>query len=445
MSNALAIASVTAVLKGILQNATTDIRHNINMKVSQVVNVTAISPSRIAKPDSEEVPQLNIFLYQIAPNAALRNVGLPSRSQRGESLTNPPLALDLYYLLTAYGKLDFEAEIILGYAMQVFHEMPILSREIIRNILVQTSGDSKPSNALKESDLADQIELIKLSPLSMNAEETSKLWTAIGTGYRPSVAYVASLILIEGSSPLKHSLPVLTIGKDDSGIISRTDAISPHASFPVLTEAKPPAGQISAMLGDALTINGYNLEAADPAVFFRNRLSGKPLKISALPNANQDTLRVMLPKEPYLEDPARPETRINPDEDWPAGFYQLWMAFGSGMNKETTNYLVISLAPNITAITKNANSLIDNKIVDVAFKPGLHQEQRASLLLGSIEFLPDDYDKPASSVSKLTFQLGSIPCGKYIARLRIDGVDSPFVDRCSKPPRFLPAAEAIIS
>ena len=70
MSNALAIASVTAVLKGILQNATTDIQHNINMKVSQVVNVTAVSPSRIAKPDSEEVPQLNLFLYQIAPQSS---------------------------------------------------------------------------------------------------------------------------------------------------------------------------------------------------------------------------------------------------------------------------------------------------------------------------------------------------------------------------------------
>ena len=193
-----------------------------------------------------------------------------------------------------------------------------------------------PSQAmpLKESDLADQIELIKLSPLSMNAEETSKLWTAIGTGYRPSVAYQASLILIEGSSPLKHSLPVLTIGKDDSGIISRTDAISPHANFPVLTEAKPPSSQVSAMLGDTLTIKGYNLDAADAVVYFRKRLSDKPFRISVLPNANQGKLSATIPKEPYLEDPARPETRINPDEDWPAGFYQLWMAFGSGTNKE---------------------------------------------------------------------------------------------------------------
>ena len=105
----------------------------------------------------------------------------------------------------------------------------------------------------------------------------------------------------------------------------------------------------------------------------------------------------------------------------------------------------MSLAPNITGITRNANSHEDNKIVDVAFRPGLHQGQRASLLLGSIEYLPDDHDKSASSVSKLTFRLGSIPSGKYIARLRIDGVDSPFVDRSSKPPRFISVAEANIS
>ena len=445
MSNALAIASVTAVLKGLLQNATTDTQHNINMKVSQVVNVTAISPSRITKPDGEEVPQLNLFLYQIAPNAALRNLGLPSRGERGERLTNPPLALDLYYLLTAYGKLDFEAEIILGYAMQVFHEMPVLSREVIRNILAQPPDESKPANALKGSDLADQIEQIKLSPQTMNAEETSKLWTAIGTGYRPSMAYQASLILIEGYNSVRHSLPVLTIGKDDSGVISQTNAISPHPNFPVLTEVRLSNGQISAVLGDILTIKGYNLEAPDAAVFFMNRLLEKPFKVSPLPDRAPHASKVQLPKDSYREDPARPETRINPEDDWQAGFYRLWMVFGSGIDRRTTNDLVISLAPNISEIAKNVESTDENKIIDVTFKPKLHQGQKASLLLGSLEFMPDAYDTSVPSVAKLTFHLGSIPVGKYIARLRIDGVDSPFIDRSKKPPSFLTTAEANIS
>jgi len=444
MSNPLAVASVTAVLKGLLQNATTDTQHGINSKVSQFVNVTAISPSRITKPDSEEVPQLNLFLYQIAPNAALRNLGLPSRSERGDRLTNPPLALDLFYLLTAYGKLDFEAEIILGYAMQVFHEMPVLTREAVRNILAKQPDEPKAANALKGSDLADQIELIKLSPQTMNAEETSKLWTAIGTGYRPSVAYQASVVLIESSNSVRHTLPVLTLGKDDSGIISQAKAISPHPAFPVLTGVGSSSGQMSAVLGDTLNIKGYNLDVPEAEVFFMNRLLEKPFKVSPLYKA-PDALGVRLPDVTYLEDPARPETTINPLDDWPAGFYRLWIIFGSGKNAISTNDLAFSLAPKKLKIKRNVTSTSENKIADISFEPKLHQGQKVSLLLGSLEFMPDLHDTPFPPIGELTFHLGSLPDGKYIARLRIDGVDSPFIDRTKKPPGFFNEAEVDIS
>ena len=49
--------------------------------------------------------QLNLFLYQIARNAAWSNRDIPQQVKPGETGV-PPLALNLYYLVTAYGRDD---------------------------------------------------------------------------------------------------------------------------------------------------------------------------------------------------------------------------------------------------------------------------------------------------------------------------------------------------
>src|SRR5215471_6399154 len=99
MSTALAVASVTAVLKDLLNNGMID--HNITAVVGSDVVVSALPPDRIDVIDvnpSDRKSRLNLFLYQVTPNAGWRNVGLPSRNGQGERISNPPLALDLHYL-----------------------------------------------------------------------------------------------------------------------------------------------------------------------------------------------------------------------------------------------------------------------------------------------------------------------------------------------------------
>src|SRR5688500_2501290 len=114
MSNALALAAVTAVLMDLLQNTLID--NDLSAGLGEV-KVTAMPPDRvIAGQNGNVTNQLNLFLYRVSPNQGWRNVGLPSRSSHsGERLSNPPLALDLHYLLTAYGRSDLDAEILLGY------------------------------------------------------------------------------------------------------------------------------------------------------------------------------------------------------------------------------------------------------------------------------------------------------------------------------------------
>ena len=55
--------------------------------------------------NGEESPRVNLFLYRVTQNGYLANQEIPGRGPRGTAEVHPPLALDLHYLLTAYGSM----------------------------------------------------------------------------------------------------------------------------------------------------------------------------------------------------------------------------------------------------------------------------------------------------------------------------------------------------
>ncbi len=206
MSNVLSIAAVTAVLKVLLENGL--VSDPITASVGDVI-VTALPPDRISV-EADERAQINLFLYQVTQNRNVDWVSQEFRSRHSRingnprSLT-PPLALDLHYLLTAYGAKDFQSELLLGYAMHLLHKTPAITSDIIENTL-RNASTTNTSSAFSQavasvsvSDLAEQIGQIKLTPEFFNMEETSKLWSALQTHYRPSATYLASMVLIESS------------------------------------------------------------------------------------------------------------------------------------------------------------------------------------------------------------------------------------------------------
>lgn len=210
MSTALAVAAVTQALKNLLADGVLD--DHVSGSVGDVV-ITALPPDRILLDGANAKSQLNLFLYQVSENAAWRNMGMPSANAAGERINNQPLALDLHYLLTAYGVKELHTEILLGYGMQVLHETPVLSRSGLREALNGVQAEVPPDippqlKPIADSNLADQFELVKLTPEVLSTEEISRLWTAFGAKYRTSAAYVASCVLIQSTQPTKASKPV---------------------------------------------------------------------------------------------------------------------------------------------------------------------------------------------------------------------------------------------
>lgn len=423
MSNALAIASVTAVLVRLLEN--TLALNAVDDAMSAQAKVTALAPDLI---DGETAVQLNLFLYNVEPNEGWRNVGQPSRDARGDRLTNPPLALDLYYLLTAYGKESYEADILLGYAMQLLHDWPVLTRDGIRAVVASlTSGGGVVPQALQaiadDTDLAEQVELIKITQHSMDSEERSNLWAAVRANFRPSAVYHASVVLIESEYPGRSPLPVLTRGKADAGVIVSPSLVPP---FPTLTSVEPPDQQVSARLGEVLTVSGFNLDGDSETVIVESPRLPAAFELTPQAGNTETQLKVKLETATPADDP----------QNWVAGVYTLSVAVTESGERHVTSELPFTLAPRVTSAgaVRDGGGVVTLTVVCV---PDVRPEQRASLIVGSREIQPDAH---ATQTDTLTFTDATLAPGTYRLRLRVDGAESLLIDRSKKPPIFFPSA-----
>src|SRR5206468_9692907 len=103
VSSPLALGAVTAVLRNLLDNGFIDTGAPLSP-----VKVTAIAPDLVKLDDPDAPPSLNLFLYRTTRNQGGAEVGLPWFDGNGTRLSNPPLAINLHYLLTAYGVADFQ-------------------------------------------------------------------------------------------------------------------------------------------------------------------------------------------------------------------------------------------------------------------------------------------------------------------------------------------------
>lgn len=201
MSNFLAVATVTAALGRLIQSAAG----------ADVPGATVTTDRPGASTNGSSSPTVNIYLYQVSPNASLRNADLPTRTSRGDLEHRPVAALDLHYLFTFSGAEDeFEPQRLLGSVVRTLHAQPLLTSSVIDAVKTAATASPPVHPSLAGTDLRDQVERVRLVPLPMNLEELSKLWSVFfQTPYALSVAYQASVILIEPDADTVAPLPVL--------------------------------------------------------------------------------------------------------------------------------------------------------------------------------------------------------------------------------------------
>jgi hypothetical protein len=424
LSSALGISAVTAVLQHLFHQiyTTSDLG---------TVAITAVAPD-VAQANVEDCStklQVNIFLHQVTLNAALRNIGMPILAANGSTqLKNPPVALDLHYLLTAYASYDTGAEALLGYGVQFLIQNPVLTRAQINAAFLPQNLPPSSKNPLASSlglaGLSEQIEMIKIIPATLGREEIAWLWTALKADYRPTFPFQASVVLIQSQNSVQSALPVL-----QRNVSAQANMLSP---FGTLTDVIPPGSQPAASLGDTVTVQGANLTAAIGVVLINSRL-GIQQTISLSSAGSGSSLQFTVPNPPPPAPPASPT-------DLPAGVYLLAAQVQNGPDIVSTNSLPLAIAPTIltpppSLITPDSQG---NATLTITCAPFLRPGQDVSLIIGSASAPATAFTSPTNTPS-FTFSslaASSPPTPPLPVRLRVDGIDSPIIDMTKTPPVF---------
>jgi hypothetical protein len=407
MSNYLAVATVSAALADMLNDAV----------VAAHSQATAVVGQPIPPEATPDDPQVRVFLYSVQPNGAWRNEDLPSRTSGGRVITRPQAALDLHYLLSFHGDdSELVPQQLLGIVVNELHANPILSRDRIRKVI-----SDNPDDPLGLSDLDEQTEMVRFSPLLLNLEELSKLWSVLfQIPYRLSVAYQASVVLISPDEIPRLSLPV-----------SERQLLVTTIRRPRIERIETVDGSRGPFLvGMTVRIRGVQLRGDITYVWFGG--------VSDEPDSENVTDREILIEIPRGVRAGligvRVEHRFVLDDDpteRPAG---------------QSNIVPITLRPHITSVDADVtggDTDARTGTLNITVEPAIGVRQRVIVHLTMMGQDPEEeriaysfadeprdvVEDPEEELSEETNDL-SIPCvgvvaGTYLVRISVDGAESP--------------------
>ena len=164
-------------------NVIGDVTHALELLLSDLTPSLG-SPAELTL-DENDSGRINIYLYQVLENPFGKN--RPWHTRPNGDREYPPLVLKLYYMLTPYAGDLITEHHILGDAMRTLYE-----RAIMR--------DSQLPESLRL--VTDQI-AIALMPLQL--EELTRIWSALESHYRLSVAYEVRVVPIYTDTVLTPS------------------------------------------------------------------------------------------------------------------------------------------------------------------------------------------------------------------------------------------------
>ncbi len=412
MSNALAIATVTLTLKEFLQDTAT--------WTVPGADVTTLRPQEMENRSTDNA-RINLYLYQIVPNAAFRTADLPTRRADGTLMQQPTSAWDLHYLLSFYGNESAqEAQRLLGSTIDILHAQPFLDRNKIR-----TTISNANNQYLADSNLDQQVESVKFTPLILNLEELSKVWSVFfQTTYSLSVAYQASVVLIEAREIAR---PVLPVRDRNIYIVQfRQPTIERILSQSAISQP---------FLTNQPIVSGYRL-----------RIEGKQLR-----GAEETRVRigkVDVPLEPNNIRNTRIEFVL--DNTVPAGVQGLQVVQLMKISTSERNYRFVE--SNIAAfvlrprITGNVVLNETQTVVTVPVSPTIGKQQRVILLLNQRpngfsggELAAYTFAAPTrdADTEAIAIPISNVQAGVYLVRLQVDGAESLLaVDSNPNSPTF---------
>ena len=383
MSNYLAIATVTAALQQILLTP-----------VSTAVGSATVGFNR---PDAgtATTPLVNIFLYQITPNAAYRNVDLPTRRSDGSLSQRPQAAFDLHYLFTFHGNdAQLEPQRLLGAVATTLHSQPLLSNDNINSAVTTFSF-------LAGSGLDSQVERVRFTPTALSLEEFSKLWSAFfQVEYSLSAVYQASVVLMESSDTPVPAPPVIQPN------LYVVPFRSPYISQIISQDGKPITS------ASTILIQGTNLMNPNTFLFLEDQ--------ELSPTAISDT-QLTLPIPAILHAGVKALQVLQKiDMGTPATIHR-------GFESNVAPFVLHPKVQSATAVA--APTPPGGTNVTLTLIPNIGIGQRAVLLLNDVaSATPTSFSSTAvvstADANQIVINIANVPTGTYLVRAQIDGAES---------------------
>ena len=375
----------------------------VTLAIGQIVEAAASNavPSAsvsFERPDSTTTPpKVFVFMYQVLPNAAARNMELPVRYADGSAKQRPLLPLDLHYLISFVGDDRYlDSQRMLGSVASMLHAYPVISAEEIRA--------AKPSPLepplIDPSDDAIPIVEIRLTPTKLNLDELSKVWSVFfQTPYVLSIGYQASVALLEHDVAIRPPLPA-----------QRSSGKSGMLANPVMDRIISQAGEYQPITIDsALFIIGKRLAGEQTIVHFVEADD------EVVPdNVSDNSIALQMPAS--VQTVGAQMVRV---------LHRPWNAAPGDASDETrSNTASFVVHPKITSWALNGTTL------DVEIAPPVNDGQKIRILLDEL-----NTDSPAAhqlsvpthsgpSTTSLSRELTEVGAGSYALRVAIDGIES---------------------
>jgi hypothetical protein len=366
--------------------------------------MTAAVPITIAPPDVQhaDVPgqHVNLFLYKIDENASLKNMDLPGRTSAG-AYGRPPLALDLHYLMTAYGDNEEDhvaAQEILGDAMRVLHDNGVVLGVVLDPVL------------------RDEFENVKLYLEPLSLEELSKIWSALTLPMRLSSCYRVTVVQIESRNPRKYPRLVGELPAAGPRVKALPVPAMRIESISVNRAGDPPESErviAYARVGDRLIVRGSGFPREGLSVFLGVvDATAQLVNVDDKDHPELDRVDVTIPDDAALQ-PGPIPLRL-----------QLSVSLGDPEVPHLgipSNIAVFVLVPGIAAL--NPNLGVNPRTLEINGTRLFHPAGESLAVVGTGIIRSPQYG--VSTPQKIRFDLpAAFGAGQYPVRVRVNGAES---------------------
>ncbi len=249
----------------------------------------------------------------------------------------------------------------LGCAALALHDVPVLARADIAAAFQTMSAHPPPhtalAGALVSCGLADQIEMIKITPSTLGREEMAWLWTALKADYRPTYPFMVTVVLLQAERPVSVGLPVLHRN------------LQANAIQPAQILSLRPGSEVGATPGEKIVAAGEFLGGVTQVVLQSDSFgSFGPIAVS---QASNNSFAFTLSATPQP----------------PAGVYSLsgQILDTTGAVQQSTNATPIALAPSLPAQAALRTNVTGGVEIGVAsINPPISERQTVELSLSTV-------------------------------------------------------------